>query len=222
MSLRAIACAASLALIACGHASPPTSAAAPPTAPRASHTNAQETPRSPEGVVLEVAAPMPAAAASSSARGIVVLAEPIPDEAIRETIFSYFDALRRRDMDAMRQLFASSAVRMDATRGHQGDREAILSLVASLMRQRDYAKISPAEIVVPEQIERYSLAELAATNQTKPEDMGPLDVFVRVAMPPPRGNAEKIFEDNVVFVLRAEGGKVHILTMNEESAPPSP
>lgn len=163
---------------------------------------------------------MPPPSSTSGARGVIVLAEPPPDEAVRDVLFAYFDALRRRDTDAIRTLFSDGAVRIDVQRGHQGDREAMLTLVLQSMRARDFGKVSPSEIVVPEQIERYGALDFATANQKKPEDMAPLDVFVRVTMPTQRGAAEKLFEDAVVFILRPEAGKLRIVTMNEEAAPP--
>ena len=50
--------------------------------------------------------------------------------------------------------------------------------------------------------------------------MAPLDVFVRLTMPPQRVAADKLFEEAVVFLLRPEAGKLRIVTMTEESAPP--
>jgi hypothetical protein len=179
-------------------------------------------PRSPEGVVLEVAAPMPAPVASSDARGVIVLAEPAPDEAVRDVLFAYLEALRHRDVDAIRQLLSPSAVRIDGARGHQGDREAMISLVQQWMRSRDFTKLAPAELVVPERIERYGALDLAAAKQTKPEDMAPSDLFVRLSIPPARPNADKPFDDDdLVFLLRPEAGKLHIVTVNEEPAPPA-
>lgn len=168
---------------------------------------------------MEVAPSLPianAAARLASGSSVLALSEPIPDEAVRDVLFSFFEGLRRRDADATRLLFSDSAVRIDKSRGHEGDREAMLSLVAQWMRQRDATKIVPSEIVVPERIDRYDANELAASGQRKPEDMAPFDLLIRLAAPPPRPSGEKLFEDSMLFVLRPEGGRVRIVTVSEE------
>ena len=190
------------------------------TASPASRLQPSDPPRSPEGVVVEVSASLPPTSAVSDARGVIVLAEPPPDEAIRDVLFAYFDALRRDDKEGIAALFSEGAVRIDALRGHQGDRAAVLSLVYQWMRSHDRSRVAPAEIVVGERIDRYSVVDLAAAKQKKPDDMGPLDVFVRLTMPPQRVATDKLFEEAVVFLLRPEAGKLRIVTTNEESAAP--
>lgn len=173
--------------------------------------------RSPEGVVLEIAAPLPPPAAVTDARGVVTLVEPIPDEAIRDTVFAYFDALRRRDKDAMRLVVSERAVRIDATRAVYGDREGLVT-GQIFATGRDYSAISPSELANPERMVRYAVADLAAAGQKRPEPMTALDVMVRLEMPEPRAQAEKLFESTMLFVLRAEGGKTRIVTVLEEPA----
>ena len=175
--------------------------------------------RSPEGVVLEVNAPLPAPAAVSSARGVVALVEPIPDEAIRDVVFAYFDALRRRDKDAMRPIVAERAVRIDGARATYGDREGLIT-GQIFATGRDYGGISPADLANPDRMIRYALSDLAAANQKRPEPMMPLDVMVRLEMPEPRGAGDKLFEATILFVLRAENGKTRIVTVLEEAATP--
>lgn len=163
---------------------------------------------------------MPPPAASAGADGVVVLAEPAPDEAIRDVLFAFFDAVRRRDGDAIRQMFSESAVSVDrVSRSRQGDREAAITQVASVMRSIEVAKVIPSEIVTPERVDRYALADLAAGGQKKPEGMTPLDTLIALTMPPPRIPGDKVFEPVVMFVLRPEGGKLRIAAVWQEPSP---
>lgn len=171
---------------------------------------------SPEGVVLEVATPVPLASESAPAEDVVVLGEPIPDEAIRELVFTFFDAMRRRDLDTLVSLVAESGVTLEGQVTY-GNRDALITTMRLALRDaRDYGKLSPAEIATPDRIERFSVADLAVLGKKKPEPMRPLDVLVRIAMPAVRGTGEKLFDDFVVLVVRTEGGKLKIVTKSEE------
>jgi hypothetical protein len=173
-------------------------------------------PRSPEGVVLEMATPMPPPSEVATAEDVVVLAEPIPDDAVRELVFAFFDAIRRRDMDAIGSLVSEQAVTLDG-RGAHGNRDALLTMIFATLRAHDYSKIAPADIASADRLERFSLADLEALKKKKPEPMKPLDVLVRIAMPAVRGTTDKLFEDYVLLLVRPEGGKLRVVTKIEES-----
>ena len=86
-----------------------------PVSPRAKAGETEKAPpRSPEGVVLEMATPIPPPSEVAVAEDVVVLAEPIPDEALREFVFAFFDAMKRRDMEALGGLVSEQAVTLDS------------------------------------------------------------------------------------------------------------
>lgn len=222
------ALAVSLATVACGarsssvesaaSAQPSGSAGAMGAAPSVSSSSASKRERSsPEGVVLEIATPVPAPSEVAPSADVVVLGEPIPDEAIRELVFSFFDAIRRRDLESLTSLVAESGVTLEGLGTTYGNRDALLTMLRLALRDaRDYGKLSPAEIATSDRIERFSISDLAALGKKKPEPMRPLDVLVRIAMPAVRGTGEKLFDDYVVLVVRAEAGKLKIVTKTEE------
>lgn len=174
--------------------------------------------RSPEGVVLEMATPVPEPTEVAQAQDVVVLGEPIPDEAIREFVFAFFDTIRRRDLETLATMVSEGAATLDG-RVALGNRDAVISNQLQVMtRNPEYTKLAPAEIATADRLERFSDADLEALKKKKPEPMRPLDVLVRVAMPAVRGTTEKLFDDYVLLVLRPEGGKLKLVTKLEESA----
>jgi hypothetical protein len=185
-------------------------------ATKRSEASAKPPPRSPEGVVLEIGSPMPPPTEAARADAVLVLAEPIPDDAIRDFVFAYFDSLRRRDSDALSGLTSENGVTLEKGATY-GDRNALWNVLKTPWMRNDFAKIAPAEIAVAERIERFSIADLETLDRKKPEPMRPLDALVRITMPPLRGTSEKLFEDYVWLLLRSEAGKVRIVTKFEES-----
>lgn len=173
--------------------------------------------RVPDGVVLETPTAPPPVLPVALSGTLVALAEPAPDEAVRDFVFGFFDAFRRRDRGALAALVAEGAVRLEAGAAY-GNRDALIDSLASRYRSVDATKLSPADIATLDHIERFTRAELEALGKKRPDAMRDVGLFVRVTMPPLRAGGEKVFDDTVVFVVRVEAGRLKLVTLLEGPA----
>lgn len=177
--------------------------------------------RRPDGVVLELEAARLPPVDRAPSEVVVALRQPIPDAEVEETIRAYVRAFEREDMDALEQLVARDAVPL----GRPGGRSQLLELWRWRMTNFDYQRLAGLEIVRFGQVERHTYDALAegalgtfSRAPSRPAEMGPSDLYVRVPMAVSRAGGEQLFGDVVVLLLRREDGRLKIRGQTDESA----
>jgi hypothetical protein len=185
-------------------------------------TEMPKAPRRPDGVVLEPPPAVPQAqerATTSSA--VLALREPPLAEDVEEVVRAYLRAFEREDLEGLTQLLAQDA----APIGRVGGRSQLLDLWRGRFKSFEYQKLAGAEVARFGQLERRSYdayavpAAAGGPATSRPAEMRPGDLLVRVPIATPRVGGEQLFGDVLVLLLRREDGKLRIAGQADESAP---
>ena len=209
--------------------------AAPPhvEAPEADRSEAAPA-RHPDAVVLDPVAARPMPSSHADARGVVALRQPVGADAVAVLVRAWVDAWQRESLDSLTELLSTDAVSIDAGQGAQGgvqgQSHGHAALVDSL-RQRfqahEYGRLAGLDLVRTERIERFTFDDfdgagpgLAAANGAdraveRPPEMQRDDLCVRVPLEVTRVAGERLFGDVLVFLLRADAGKLRIVGYGE-------
>ncbi len=197
----ALAC----ALVACGSGTLETA------------TEMPKTPRRPDGVVLEPPPALPPAQERAAASAVLSLREPPFDQDVEEVVRAYLRAFEREDLDGLVQLLAQEATPI----GRGGGRTQLVDLWRARMKSFEYQKLAGAEVAKLGQLERKTYDGFTTPAAgTRPPEMRPGDVLVRVPIATPRIAGEQLFGDVLVLLLRREDGKLRIAGQADESAAP--
>jgi hypothetical protein len=172
-------------------------------------------PRKPDGVVLEPPAAMPSAVPRAEARGVVALREPLADEAVRQCISTMMDAWTHKSVDRMRELLTTDAGPLE---GRAGGRKALEDSWRQRMHSHEYERLAGLELVRFERVERWEWDALGHPDAPeRPADMHPGELFVRVPLEVTVVAGEKLFDDQIVLVLRPDGARYRIAAYGEQS-----
>jgi hypothetical protein len=197
--------------VGCGASSPPAV-----EAPGAS-ASAEPPPRRPDAVVVEPPAALPGARVHAEARGVIALREPLAGDALRETVLQVADAWQHGSLEALVALLTNDAGAIDA-RGR--GRGALVEGWRQRLRAHEYARLAGVELVRPERIERWSYDELGASDApSRPADMKPGEIYVRVPLEVTRLANEKVFDDVLVLLVRLEDGRYKVSAYGEIDTP---
>jgi len=183
------------------------------------------TPRQPDGVLVDPVPVVPPAAERAPARGVVSLKEPVGDDMIRRAVDAFFATFANRDSEALDVLLSRSARLLDA---HGGSTySALREELRGRIHAFDVANVSSARIDGVERFDYRDLDEAGA--RSRPKEMRPGDVLVRVHVSLPRSAGVKLFAPIVVLLWRWEEdadapGKTALRVAGydeEEDGPPS-
>jgi hypothetical protein len=193
-------------LAACGAETIPTAAEMPAE------------PRHPDGVVLEPAPAIPDASDLANARGVVALREPLGDEAAKKTVHAYFVAFVHEDRNAIEKLLTDDIVEL-GTQGRTG-KEALAAEWKARASSLEYGKLEGTTVEDLDDIQRYRYDDLGgAGRDSRPPEMRPSDILVRVRVLEARVQGERYFGDSITFLLRREGADYKIAGIEERDAP---
>ena len=204
-------------LVAVGCAATPAAVDPSSAVVSAADATAPPAPRRPDGVVLEPAALVPAAAARAPARGVVALREPAGTDAVVDLVRGLFDAWSRESLDAMLALTATDAGLLD---GPDHGHAALIESWRQRLHAHEYSRLAGSEIVRPERIERWDWDELGtAPSPPRPPAMHAGEVLVRVPIDVTRIAGERVFGDMLTLILAHRDGKLRIVGYGESDAP---
>jgi len=187
--------------------------------------------RHPDGVAIDPIAepPVPLEASPASA-GVVALTTPLGSDAARATVRTFYEALSREDIDALRATLSPDATNINPST-HVRDR-----LEYSFMRrfQRlEYFALASSPFWQDDSMEVYRSTEAkdlwtdavgTAAVPTLPGAMGdaiePGDVIVRVAVTAPRSSGLPLLGDTMTFLLKRSGKGYLVHRLVEDFALP--
>ena len=127
---------------------------------------------------------------------------------------SFFDAWSRESVDDLAALLAPDAGPLEArARG----RRALVDVWRLRMRSHEYGRLAGVEMFRPERIERWEPDELGAEGAPAHVDARPGEAArVRASLRDgPTVAGERLFGDEVVMLVRPEGGKLRIEAYGE-------
>jgi hypothetical protein len=175
-------------------------------------------PRHPDGVVLEPAPAIPDASDFASARGVVALREPLGTEAIKKTVHAYFVSFVKEDRIAIEKLMTDDVVEL-GTQGRNG-KEALFGEFKARASSLEYERLEGTTVEDLDGIQQFHYDDLGgAGRDSRPPEMRPSDLLVRVHVLEARVQGERYFGDVLVFLLRREGSEYKIAGIEERDAP---
>jgi len=179
-------------------------------------TELPKAPRRPDGVALEPppALPPPQDQATVTAAGVVALREPLADKDVEDVVRAYVRAFEREDVDALTRLLAQEATPL----GRAGTRAQLVDLFRTRIKNFEYQRLAGSEIARFSQIERFTFETLGTGGAiTRPAEMRPGDLYVRVPIAIPRVGTDQLFGDVLVLLLRREDGRLKIAGQADET-----
>ncbi len=158
---------------------------------------------------------MPSVVQRAEARGVLALREPLADEALRQCIFSMMDAWQHKSVESLKELLTPDAGPLE---GRAGGRKALEDAWRQRMHAHEYERLAGLELVRFERVERWEWDALGHPEAPeRPADMHPGELYVRVPLEVTVVAGEKLFDDEIILVLRPEGGHYRIAAYGEES-----
>lgn len=171
-------------------------------------------PRRPDGVALEPPPAVPPASERAPAAGVVALREPLADKDVEDVVRAYVRAFEREDIEALRQLLCQDATPI----GRAGGRQQLIELWAMRIRNFEYQKLAGSEIARLSQLQKHTYDVLGGSGTlSRPTEMRPGDLYVRVPIATPRLGTEQLFGDVLVLLLRREEGRLKIAGQADEN-----
>lgn len=178
-------------------------------------TELPKTPRRPDGVAIEPPAAIPSPADRAEAKGVVALREPLADKDVEDVVRAYIRGFEREDDQALIQLLAQDAVSLGR---HGSTRQQLVEIWRTKMKSFDYQRLAGLEVARISQIERHTYETLGVPGApSRPPEMRPGDLYVRVPIATPRVGSEQLFGDVLVLLLRREDGRLKIAGQADES-----
>ena len=172
--------------------------------------------RQPDGVVVERKSALPSPVARADAAGVVTLRQPPRPAAIERLVATFFEAWQKESIDSLIGLLTEDAGPMSArTQG----RSALVESWRQRLQAHPYGRLAGLELAAPERIELYGWEDLGQRGAPpRPSQMLPEEIYVRVPLELTQLSGETFFGDDVIMLLRPEGGQLRIAAYEEVDA----
>ena len=160
-------------------------------------------PRRPDGVAIDLEASLPAPVSRASTEdGLVALREPVSQDGAIEVVREFLHAVAHTDLPAVRRLLTSDATAAPIGTPAGPPAEAHWD---RRLHKIDYKSLGTTPLYRESAIEIYRHGDLdheVGDRPARPSIMGLGDVLVRVPMATTRIGADRVFGDEMLFVLR--------------------
>jgi hypothetical protein len=182
----------------------------------ATATDLPDTPRRPDGVVVDPSSELPPGEdTAGAASAIVALKPPLPDKAARSVIAAFFHAITAEDLDALSDLLTPDA---NAPSRSRTGSTTMVDHWRARIRHFHYRTLANDLLYQDSDLELYhfdDLETLAAGRPLRPPEMTRSDLLVRVPMIVVRAG-DRVFGDEIVFVLRRDKERFRIRQILED------
>ncbi len=182
------------------------------SAPLETRTGA-ELKRKPDGVLLEPSPAVPTAVEHAEARGVVALKPPLSIEDVRALVKQLMRGFENEQIDVINQLLLPDVTDFFT--------HVTLAQIQQRLRERfqklDYVRMRGIEVAHLERAELREYDDLPpAGPRSRPPEMNPGDILVRIPMTAPLSNGERLFDDVLVLMLRRDAkAQLKIASMGE-------
>jgi hypothetical protein len=188
-------------------------------------------PRRPDGVVVDPSPEFPAAAddatsshPSNTRRGdtadveaaLVALKPPLPDKLARTVVAAFFRAVVAEDAEAIGGLVTADATTPVKARGGA---LGIADLWRSRLRQFRYRTLANDVLYQEADVELYRYDDLEALlpgRPFRPPEMARTDLLLRVPLLVVRAGSDRVFGDEMLFLLRRDKSRYRIRQLIED------
>jgi hypothetical protein len=160
-------------------------------------------------------APVAAIRAEASA-GIAALTPPLPGRLARRAIDAFFSALTAKDIGRLAAAVTPDAVMTGLT--HRGP-VSLLELCRSRMATLRYDLLASERLYRTADVETYAYEDLEQPewrHLSRPVEMRPGDLYVIVKMAVVRAGSDRVFGDELDFVLRRAGAQFKVRAILED------
>lgn len=155
-----------------------------------------------------------AAAASTGDHRLLVLQAPRSKASALRLVRSFFVAIYYGDAKRLDALLKPDAsIALDDT----GERQLAADHWGARLQRHDYGRAPIFDLVAEENIELYTSDALHSLLLTRApaRTIEPEELLVRVRIPPPTSGMERLFGEEILFVLSPEGGGYRIAELSE-------
>ena len=182
------------------------------SAPLETRTGA-EIKRKPDGVLLEPSPAVPTPVEHADARGVVALKLPLSIEDVRTVVKTLMKGYENEQFEVINQLLLPEVV--DPFK--HLNLAQIRSEVSSKFQHLEFQKMRGMEVAHLERAELREYDDLITTGpRSRPPEMTPGDILVRIPMTAPLSQGERLFDDVLVLILRRDAkAQLKIATMGE-------
>jgi hypothetical protein len=172
--------------------------------------------RRPPGVAHDPSPVLPTARASADAsEQLVVLSAPQGHDADRQLIHRFFDAVTENDVSTLESLFGAEA---RVKTGSGNNYVAAVQFWKSRLQRLDYGALRGRSVFRDHALEFYSAADLEALGSERriPLDVAESQIAVRVALNTQLKQGQRLFGDEMVFLLKPTHSGYEIVEIFEE------
>jgi hypothetical protein len=186
----------------------------------ASASDLAEGPRQPDGVVVDPSPELPPAVEVSGARQdalpLVSLKPPLPDKLARTVVSSFFRAVVTEDVDTIGALVTTDATTPVRARGGA---LGLQDVWRGRLRQFRYRTLANEVLYQDSDIELYRYDDFETMlpgRPFRPPEMARTDLLLRVPLLVVRAGNDRVFGDEVQFLLRRDKGRYRIRQLIED------
>lgn len=179
-------------------------------------------PRRPDGVAVDLQGAMPPASTRASTRaGLVALREPVDMSGAMQPVRHFFESVAREDSVAMRAVLTFDAqVFVPSGPGSAGMR--VEDSWDRRFGKFDYRATGPEPVYRETSVETYRFADLddaEGERPPRPAVMDAHDVLIRVPIEIRRVGVDRLYGDEILFVVRRVEGAFRIRALIEDFQP---
>jgi hypothetical protein len=176
-------------------------------------------PRRPDGVAVDLQGSMPPASTrANTSLGLVALREPVDMSGALSSVRTFFEAVAREDATKMRTVLTLDAqVNMPSGPNNSGMRAE--DAWERRFGKFDYKATGPEPVFRETAVEMYGfrdLEEAEGDRPVRPPIMEEQDVLIRVPIEIRRVGTDRLFGDEIVFLVRRVDGVFRIRALYED------
>ena len=178
-------------------------------------------PRLPDGVAVDLRGALPPVASrATTTSGLLPLREPPDTSGALSVVRAFFVAVFHEDMPALRSALSSDASQGPLAGPANGPADRQWE---QRINKLDYKVAGPEPVYRESSIEVYVFPDLESPEgdrPSRPAAMTPDDILVRVPIEIRRVGTDRLFGDEILFLVRRTDGVFKIRTMLEDFQPP--
>jgi hypothetical protein len=143
-----------------------------------------------------------------------MLREPLAEQALRRCITLMLQAWEEKSVDHLRELLTPDAGPID---NRPGGRKALEESWRQRMHSHEYERLAGVELVRFERVEHWEWETLGAADAPeRPADMHPGEIYVRIPLEVTVVAGEKLFDDEILLLVRPDGSRYRIAAYGEQ------
>ena len=180
-----------------------------------------EQPRRPDGVAVDLEGSLPVARTSGSTHdGLIALQEPVDASLAMQSVRTFFRAIGSEDLEGMKTVLSNDAQLLPIGTGNGMPVERHWD---RRFRKLDYTSLGGEPMYRESMIEVYryeDLEQAMAGRPLRPAAMMQEDVLIRVPVTRTRVGIDRVFGEEIRFLLRRQDRRFEIQTVYEDFAAP--